>query len=159
MRKAFRIILRILGALIAVLILIILAIALISGKHERTTRKVLEQELTNLLAPPGCIEINREYQSGGIDTVSTWFVKYNCQTTGGQAYETIITNLSKHGYQEQLDYSKKGPGIFYSFTYSSDKFTAAYNFKPEHNPTLGIEQKGILQSSPVAKISLDLTRK
>jgi len=138
---------------------IVLIVGLNYTLHEHTTRKVLAQELTRLPIPPGCSEENRQYSGSGGDGVSNWFINYNCQTTGVQAYDFIISHLTQLGYHAGSDYSKGNLNIFYSFTYSSGRFTADYNFGGLGNTTtFPASQRELLEKSPVTLISLQLTR-
>lgn len=145
-------------AIIAALFAIIYAMVLVYTRHENTKQKILEQELTNLSVPQGCTETSRYYRKGDVVLNSSWEVKYKCQSTGKQAYDSVIENLNKRGYREDIDYSKQGsddrPCCIYSFAYASDSFHVHYYFDPQH----GFAEKPLdqIQNSPVNTVKLVL---
>lgn len=141
---------------ILALVLLVALLFAIGSKHENDTKKSLANELINLPPPPGCSESGRQYQRGGIDTVSTWIVDYSCNTTVKEAYDFIITNLSERGYQSNKDYLKNGSS--YNFDYSSNSFTADYRFGSDNESVNTPHQKDLFEQSPVSQIHLQLIR-
>jgi len=113
----------------------------------------LTKEIAALAPPPTCQEETREYTSLSLDTKSSLHISYKCNTTGRVAYDFIISELTKRGYKERVDYSKGDGGLFYSFNYATDKHEADYNFG-----TSTPESRTQMEQSQIPTISLDLIK-
>jgi hypothetical protein len=157
--KFAKLLLKIFAGLIGSITLLLLAVSIVGGRHEAATKKLLSQEISKLPIPAGCTENSRQYQNGGLDTVSSWNIDYSCHATGAQAYNSITTALKSLGYTSTQDYSNNGDYIFYSFTYTSSSYQVEYSLNDFNGPSYPAAQKSELQAAPVNSINLQITRK
>lgn len=102
--------------------------------NENASRRVLATELDVLGTPPNCQEQKRDYQKGSIDVNSSWIVTYACQTTAGEAYDTIMEKLRQRNYffsgTGTASHTNEIPPLDYlasNYGFSAD-FTVNYNF-------------------------------
>jgi hypothetical protein len=116
---------RAVAVIIGLLILAIIALVAWGFISNQLLHNRLEQEYSQLQTPPGCVKNYSYYQKGGLffgsDNASHLQAEYKCSTTGGQAYDSIIANLTARGYKVLSDNSlpvNGNTGLAYDFTYS-----------------------------------------
>jgi len=140
MIKKHKILLIIVGSLLVGLVLLLVANRLITIWHDGQTRRLLTEEATHLPVPITCHEQSRGYTNDSLDTYAYWRATYNCNTTGGMAYDEIVSELKQQGFTALEDYSISGPdsrSIFYAFTYANPRFEVSYRFLSNHETITG----------------------
>lgn len=161
MKKVAMILIILVGVVFWIINLIFLILAfqlfVIYPKHENQTKALLEQKISTLPVPNSCKESKREYTSGSLDVVSNWSLTYECYTTGGAAYDSIVPLLKTRGYRVLSDYSidtSEEKASSYNFTYSDNLSVVDYEFLP--HPEYSDSQP--LPSTHIDKIYLSVTR-
>jgi len=149
--RAIKSVVKILAGLILLITLILLAISIVSGRHEAATKKLLSQEITQLPIPAHCSEGDRRYQNGDVDAVSTWTVSYECGTTLEAASNYITSTLTTRGYK------KNDPNhldSLYQIDYSNQEFDVSYVLGSRS----ASDNNNLSGNAPVGLIILQLTR-
>ena len=146
MAKLIRRLLLTTGRLVVVLTVVILSFIVYSEMHEAATHRSLAHESTLLPVPPTCIESRTTYQAGGLDTVSTWFVDYRCQTTVGQAADYLTAKLTQQGFTANSDHVRIGELYF-----TGKKYDVGYVFEDLPSTAVTLDTK-------LTSIELSVTR-
>lgn len=118
----------------------------------------LAQEVSTLGVPPGCTEKSRDYTAGGITTLPTWIIHYNCQTTGGPIYSAITERLDAEHFIADLDSSSFPSSLqSYELAYHRDSFNIKYDiYVPESEEAQQRHNLSLLQHSIVQEVTLTI---
>jgi hypothetical protein len=152
--KTFKVIGIFFAAIISIFIVIGVALSLNENHHKH----LILNELNRIGSPVGCAEVNRQYQSSGIDASSEWFVDYHCSANNAFVYNSIAAKLKPLDYTKTQDYTADGPGIFFDFTYTSQKYIVHYG-GPSNDTPLDISKKSTLDNSVTPNLSMDIQEK
>jgi len=149
------------GGIILALILLVVCLLFRANYNEKVSKEFLGERLSTLAVPESCTEKSRRYQVGGVDTISTWYADLACDTSGGKAYDFIVTQLTTHGFvsRTHLNYAvpdENSQSIFYSFQYSDGKVEISYRFSPQAR--IAATEPEALRQTPVKQIHVTVTR-
>jgi len=141
--------------LVAAVILVVYFV--VSFYQKGQVQDELLASVNQLTVPDGCIESSRDYTSSKfLGPMALYQITYSCNTTNEAAHSEIISSLRNSGYAVLDDYSTKGPGYFYSFTYSKSDVQAAYTFDGSDR-SVPAEQKPALDKAIVTRIDLSVS--
>ena len=150
-------ILLIVAGVIVIFVAGIVVLFSITVSHEHATKLLLSQEITKLPIPASCHETSRQYQSGGVDTDSTWSVNYACNISGGAAYNDITNGLTNMGFVLDSNRANSNTaGFATQFTYHNNTYDVFFKFMPLADETA--VSPSTLQNTNVDEIQLGISR-